>query len=108
MTMQVAWQAEADSVKPPSFQMGFNEDITISFDTTAYGNSPSSPSAVLYTFDTGSDVSASLEDQPTLGGGNIVNQRLRNLASGTTYRLEELVTIGGNVMRMLLYVEVMP
>jgi hypothetical protein len=107
--MTMTWTKDETSVDPPSKQMIAGEDLTLAFDATAYlsgSQTVSSPTAHLYRLDDGSEVP--LADTPTLGTGNTIQQRVRNLTAGITYRLHVFFTAGGNVEAMTLYIECLP
>lgn len=104
------WTADATSTTPPSYTTTVDEDVTLSFDATALlvgGGVPSAPVAALTrVVDGGADEAATLADAPTLLGGNLIGQRIRNLAANTTYKLRVSFLTSGNRRAMTVYVVV--
>lgn len=95
-----SWQSDATMTDPPSYVTTSQEDVTLAFDVTALlvgGGAPSAPvGACFVVADNAPDTAFTLQDQPALGTGNFINQRLRGLAAGTTYRYRLTFTTGGN------------
>lgn len=106
----VFWSADPTSTDPPSYATTAESDETLAFDATALlvaDDPPSAPESVLYrVVDNGADVAVALTDAAALGEGNIVTQRLRDLAAGTTYRLRVTFATSGNRRAMTLVVQV--
>lgn len=104
------WAQDPTSTDPPSFTMAPEEDCTLSFDATALvvgADAPSAPTAVLHRIvDNGADAAVTLADAPQLGSGNTIQQRIRGLTAGETYRLRVLFETGGNVRAMSVVIVV--
>ena len=98
------------STEPFSYTTTSDEDVVLSFDTTpllAGAGAPTVPLASLArVVDNGTDVPVTLTDAPTIAGGNLIGQRLRNLTAGETYKLRITFLASGNRRAMTTYVVV--
>jgi len=98
------------STEPFSYTTTSDEDVTLSFDTTPLlvsAGAPTLPLAALArVVDNGADVAVTLSDAPTVTGGNLIGQRLRNLAAGETYKLRVTFLTSGNRRAMTTYIVV--
>lgn len=104
--MSMSWASNPTSTVPPSYHTTAEEDVALTFDTTALlvaGGAPSGAVSALYRVDT--DAAVTLVDTPTVDG-NIVTQRLRGLTAGLTYRLRVTFLTSGNRRAMTLFVVV--
>lgn len=100
------WSQDGTMVGPsPYYETTTEEDVTLSFDTTALlvsGGAPSSPQGALHVVQEGTDATATLQDQPAISTGNTITQRLRGLTAGVTYRLRITFLTSGNRRAMTL------
>ena len=98
------------STEPFSYTTTSDEDVTLSFDATPLlvsGGAPTVPLATLArVVDNGPDVPVALADAPTIISGNLIGQRLRNLAAGETYKLRVTFLTSGNRRAMTTYIVV--
>ncbi len=98
------WTQLPTDTEPASYTTTATEDVILPLDATALligGGAPSAPASVLRRIvDNAADVTVALADAPTLGAGNLINQRVRGLVPGTVYHLAVSFATGGQVRTM--------
>ena len=97
--MSQRWRIGQTATVPPVYYTKPQEDVVLETTMTALivaGGAFSAPQSLLERVDTDDDVT--LADAPTLSGTNnaVLNQRIRNLEAGVTYRLTLSALTSGN------------